>query len=140
MVRCFDLVEPHHQNIGNAIRSVETSLINSSTQQMWSLHRQPSSHGMRMERWIQRSRPQRLRSIWPAPWSETMALAKWIAASGDENGGYRKSGSVCYVNCIENKPLKQPGHTITLTNAQPTSATPLPRQLNPQKKKIPSLF
>ena len=34
---------------------------------------------------IHHSRPQRLRSIWPAPWSRTMALAKWIAASGDEN-------------------------------------------------------
>ena len=41
------------------------------------------------------SRPQRLRSIWPAPWIETsrsrsMALAKWIAASGDENGRERQ--------------------------------------------------
>ena len=34
------------------------------------------------------SRPQRMRSIWPAPLarSRSMALAKWIAAPGDENG------------------------------------------------------
>ena len=48
----------------------------------------------------QHSRPQRLRSIWPAPWIETlwqpqsqrsrsMALAKWIAACGDENDNAR---------------------------------------------------
>ena len=34
---------------------------------------------------IHHSRPQRLRSIWPAPWSRNMALDKRIAASGDAN-------------------------------------------------------
>ena len=33
---------------------------------------------------IHHSRPQRPRSIWPAPWSRTM-VDTWIAASGDEN-------------------------------------------------------
>lgn len=69
-----------------------------------------------------------------------MALAKRIAASGDENGGYRKSGSVCYVNCIENKPLKQPEHTITLTNAQPTSATRYHDNLTPKRRKYLRYF